>query len=115
MARAGNVDKQSLRGFLQMVEADYPDEILRISGEVDPRLEMTAVAFELERAGKNRVIILEQPKGFKIPVIMNVAANRRLLAACLGVGPNNLPTAFHERGCWRENVTYLGMLLAWRQ
>ena len=25
MARAGNVDKQSLRGFLQMVEAGFPE------------------------------------------------------------------------------------------
>ena len=85
MARTGNVDKQSLRGFLQMVEAVFPDEMLRIGGEVDPRLEMTTVAFELERVGKNPVIIFENPKGFKIPVVMNVAANRRLLAACLGV------------------------------
>jgi 2,5-furandicarboxylate decarboxylase 1 len=58
---------------------------------------MTSIAFELERAGKNPVIVFENPKGSKIPVIMNVAANRRLLAACLGVEQNDLPTAFRER------------------
>src|SRR6185437_10566039 len=95
--RADNVDTQSLRGFLKMVERDYPDQILRVSGSVDPRFEMTSVVFELERAGKNPVVIFEKPTGFNIPVVTNVAANRRLLAACLGVEPGELPTAFRER------------------
>lgn len=73
--RADNVDTQSLRGFLKMVERDYPDEILRVSGAVDPRFEMTSVVFELERAGKNPVVIFEKPAGFNIPVVTNVAAN----------------------------------------
>src|SRR6516225_2745460 len=114
MARAGNVDKQSLRGFLQMVEADFPEEILRIGGEVDPRLEMTSVAFELERAGKNPVIVFENPKGFKIPVVMNVAANRRLLAACFHAEPNDLPTAFRER-CQKYIPCELVSEAAWNE
>jgi UbiD family decarboxylase len=94
---ADNVDTQSLRGFLKMVETDYPDQLLRISKAVDLRLEMTSVVFELERAGKNPVVIFERPGGFNIPVVTNVAANRRLLAACLGVEQSQLPTAFRER------------------
>src|SRR5215469_2398699 len=89
--RADNVDTQSLRGFLKMVEADYPDQLLRISKAVDLRFEMTSVVFELERAGKNPVVIFEKPAGFNIPVVTNVAANRRLLAACLGVELYQLP------------------------
>ena len=57
--RADNVDTQSLRGFLKMVETDYPDQLLRISKAVDLRLEMTSVVFELEHAGKNPVVIFE--------------------------------------------------------
>jgi|307.fasta_scaffold18484_2 UbiD family decarboxylase len=95
--RADNVDTQSLRGFLKMVETDYPDQLLRVSESVDLRLEMTSVVFELERAGKNPVVIFERPGGFNIPVVTNVAANRRLLAACLGVEQSQLPTAFRER------------------
>ena len=95
--RADNVDTQSLRGFLKMVETDYPDQLLRISEAVDLRLEMTSVVFELERAGKNPVVIFERPGGFNIPVVTTVAANRRLLAACLGVEQSQLPTAFRER------------------
>jgi 2,5-furandicarboxylate decarboxylase 1 len=94
---ADNLDRQSLRGFLHMVEADYPDELLRISQPVDLRFDMTAIVFELERLGKNPVVVLEHVGGGEIPVVVNVAANRRLLAACLGVAPRELPTAFRER------------------
>jgi len=94
---ADNVDTQSLRGLLKMVETAYPDQLLRISKAVDLRLEMTSVVFELERAGKNPVVIFERPGGFNISVVTNVAANRRLLAACLGVEQSQLPTAFRER------------------
>ena len=48
---------------------------------------MTATAFESERAGKKPVVLLEKINGFKIPVITNVVANRKLLAACLNVDP----------------------------
>ena len=97
LGRMGNVDVQSLRGFVQMVESDYPDEILRIKHPIDSRFDMTSIVFELERAGRNPVVIFENPAGHTLPVITNVAANRRLLAACLGVDPANLPAAFRER------------------
>jgi 2,5-furandicarboxylate decarboxylase 1 len=94
---ADNLDRQSLRGFLRMVEAEYPDELLRIQQPVNPQFDMTSIVFELDRAGKNPVVVLEQVEGYDIPVVTNVAANRRLLAACLGVDPRELPTAFRER------------------
>ncbi len=92
-----NLDRQSLRGFLHMVETEYPEEFLRIQQPIDPRFDMTAIVFELERSGKNPVVVLEQVAGYDMPVVTNVAANRRLLAACLGVDPRDLPTAFRER------------------
>jgi UbiD family decarboxylase len=95
--RARNVDSQSLRGFLRMVETNYPDELVRIREPVNPRFDMTALVFELERSGKNPVVLLESVAGYDMPVVTNVAANRRLLAACLGVDVRDLPTAFRER------------------
>src|SRR5712671_668915 len=97
MPYTANLDNQSLRGFLQMVEAEYPEELLRISQPVDTRLEMTAIVFELERAGKSPVIIFQNPTANGMPVITNVAGNRKLLAACLGVDSKELPAAFRER------------------
>jgi 2,5-furandicarboxylate decarboxylase 1 len=91
-----NFDNQSLRGFLAMVEADHPAELLRINAPVDTRFDMTAIAFELDRADRNPVIVFEKgANGMK--VVTNVAANRTLLAACLGVTPADLPATFRER------------------
>jgi 2,5-furandicarboxylate decarboxylase 1 len=92
-----NLDKQSLRGFLHMVETEYPDELLRIRDPIDARFDMTSIVFELERRGKSPVVVLEKVKGYDMPVVTNVAANRRLLAACLGVDPRDLPAAFRDR------------------
>ena len=97
MRRMDNLDRQSLRGFLHMVENEYPDELLRIRQTVESRFEMTAIVYELERSNKNPVVILEKINGYEMPVVANVAANRRLLAACLGVDPRDLPSAFRER------------------
>ena len=99
---ASNADNQSLRSFLSMVETEHPDELLRIRQPVDTRFDMTAVVYELERVGKSPVIIFENPHHSAnaangMPVVTNVAGNRKLLAACLGVGVDNLPGAFRER------------------
>src|SRR5258705_7503826 len=89
--------RQSLRGFLSMVERDFPEELLRIRNPVRTHLDITSLVFELERAGKSPVVIYENIEGHTMPVVTNVCGNRKLLAACLGVEPANLPTAFRER------------------
>jgi UbiD family decarboxylase len=94
---ADNLDQQSLRGFLHMVETKHPDQLLRITEPIDPRFDMTAIVFELERLGKNPVVLIQHVDGYDMPLITNVAANRQLLAASLGVDPRDLPNAFRER------------------
>lgn len=90
-------DQQSLRGFLEMVERDYPEEFLRIKVPVSTQLDMTSIIFELEHAGKSPVVVYENVEGHTMPVVTNIAGNRRLLAACLGVPQPDLPSAFRER------------------
>jgi len=90
-------DPQSLRGFLEMVERDYPEEFLRIKVPVSTQLDMTSIIFELEHAGKSPVVVYENVEGHTMPVVTNIAGNRRLLAACLGVPQPDLPSAFRER------------------
>ena len=58
--RTANIDNQSLRGFLGMVERDYPDEIVRIREPVDIRFDITSLVFELERAGRSPVVVYEK-------------------------------------------------------
>jgi 2,5-furandicarboxylate decarboxylase 1 len=90
-------DKQSLRGFLRMVERDFPEEFLRIRAPVRPQLDITSLVFELERGGRSPVVVYENVEGHTMPVVTNIAGNRRLLAACLGVRTDELPVAFRER------------------
>lgn len=94
---AADTMRQSLRGFLAMVERDFPDEILRIRTPVRTRLDITSLIFELERAGRSPVVVYENVEGHTMPVVTNTAGNRKLLAACLGVEVADLPTAFRER------------------
>lgn len=94
---ADEVGRQSLRGFLSMVERDFPEELLRIRAPVRPNLDITSLVFELERSGRSPVVVYENVEGHTMPVVTNIAGNRKLLAACLGVKPADLPVAFRER------------------
>jgi len=109
-----NVDNQSLRGFLRMVESGFPDEIVRIREPVGRGSETTALVYELERAGKSPVVVFENIDGGKIPLVTNIAANRKLLAACLGVTAHELPTAFRER-CQRYIPCEVVKEAAWNE
>jgi 2,5-furandicarboxylate decarboxylase 1 len=91
------MDRQSMRGFLAMVERQYPDELLRIATPVKRELDITATVFELERAGRSPIVIFENVEGSDMPVVTNIAGNRRLIAAALGVEPSALATTFRER------------------
>ena len=93
------MDEQGLRGFLRMVERDHPQELLRIKAPVKADRDITSLVFELENAGRSPVVVYENVEGYSMPVVTNIAGNRRLLAACLGVSPADLPThsRFHRR------------------
>ena len=91
------VDKQGLRGFLKQVEEENPDQLLRISAEVSTHLDITSTVLELERHGRSPVVVFENVEGHTMPVVTNIAGNRTLLAAALGVDQGELPTAFRDR------------------
>ena len=91
------MDRQSMRGFLAMVERQYPDQLVRIAAPVKRELDITATVYELERAGRSPVVIFENVEGFDMPVVTNIAGNRRLIAAALGVEPSTLAATFRER------------------
>ena len=88
---------QSLRGFIELVERDFPDDIVRVAEPVRRELDITSTVFELERAGRSPIVVFENVEGFDMPVVTNVAGNRLLLAAALGVEPDQLPAAYRTR------------------
>jgi 2,5-furandicarboxylate decarboxylase 1 len=92
-----DLDKQSLRGFLAQLEKELPEELLRIQEPVRTHLDVTSLVYELERLGKSPVVVFENIEGHTMPVVTNIAGNRKVLALALGVAPLDLPTAFRER------------------
>ena len=88
---------QSLRAFVRSVEERFPEELLRIREPVSTQLDMTSALYELERIGKSPVVIYENVEGYDMPVVTNIAGNRKLLAECLGVTVPELPAAFRKR------------------
>src|SRR5215207_2626726 len=109
-----NSDAQSMRGYLSMLDREYPDEIVRIKQPVDMHFSTTSVVFELERAGKSPVVVFEQVGNAGMPIVTNIAASRKLLAACLGVPPPDLATAFRER-CQRYIPCEVVKEAAWEE
>ncbi|MEA3153276.1 MAG: hypothetical protein QOK44_865 [Betaproteobacteria bacterium] len=107
-------ERQTLRGYLNMVERDFPEELLRIRVPVRTHLDITSLVFELERVGKSPVVVYENVEGHTMPVVTNIAGNRRLLAACLGVKPEDLPTAFRER-CQKYIPCEVVKTAAWQE
>jgi 2,5-furandicarboxylate decarboxylase 1 len=91
------MDTQSMRGFLAMVERQYPEELVRVSTPVRRELDITSTVFELERAGRSPVVVFEDVEGSDMQVVTNIAGNRRLIAAAMGVEPSALAATFRER------------------
>jgi 2,5-furandicarboxylate decarboxylase 1 len=109
-----DAEKQSLRGFIAQVEKAYPCEILRIKEPVRTHLDMSSLVFELERMGRSPVVMFENVEGRQMPVITNVAGNRKLLALALGVAAADLPSAFRER-CARYTPVEVVEKAAWQE
>lgn len=92
-----DLDHQALRGYLRFAETNFPEEVLRIRSPVNPKIDTTAVCFELERVGKNPIVIFEKVVGHDMPIVTNISSNRRLIAASLGVSTAELALAYRER------------------
>jgi 2,5-furandicarboxylate decarboxylase 1 len=106
-------DNQSMRAYLAMVERDYPDQIVRIRTPVRRDLDITSAVFELAGMGRSPVLIFENVEGSPLPVVTNLTGNRRLLAAALGVRPEDLPAAYRER-CQRYQPVALVDAAPWQ-
>jgi len=83
-------DNQDLRAFLTRYEADFPERVVRITREVALDYESVAVAFELDKRKESPLLIFENVRGSRFPVLMNLYSARDRYAAALGVKPEDL-------------------------
>jgi UbiD family decarboxylase len=81
----------SLSDFLKQLS---PDEVLEIVEPVDLDYLPTALVLELEKRQRAPVIWLEQPKGFDMPVVSNLFADRGRIARMAGVAPGQFNAAW---------------------
>jgi 2,5-furandicarboxylate decarboxylase 1 len=94
--KAGHMG-QDLRGYLERVRQAQPEDFLVVSKEVDPAYELTAIVAKLEREAKKRPILLfENVKGTRFPVVTNLHASRSRLALALNVPAQELQRAYLE-------------------
>jgi UbiD family decarboxylase len=82
---------QDLRSYLDVLKRKRPDDLVIVSREIDPAWEITALVVKLERELKRRpVLLLEQVRGTRFPVLTNLHASRARLALALGAAPDAL-------------------------
>src|SRR5215468_1391751 len=86
---------QDLRGYLDLIKRQKPDELVIVSKEVDPAYEITALVVKLERERRRRpVIVFEHVRGSRFPVITNLHASRSRLAMAMGAEPRAMLGAY---------------------
>src|SRR5436309_12920342 len=80
---------QDLRSYLDTVKRRKSDEFQVISRPIDPAYEITALVVKLEKERRKRpVLLVEDVKGTRFPVLTNVHASRSRLAAALTCAPD---------------------------
>src|SRR2546422_6304760 len=86
---------QDLRSYLDTVKRRKSDEFQVISRPIDPAYEITALVVKLEKERRKRpVLLFENVKGTKFPVLTNVHASRPRLAAAMNVPPEETQTTY---------------------
>ncbi len=89
--------QKDLRHFLQSLEAQGPEEFIRVKKEISPRYEATALLFELEHQGKFPAVYFEKIRGYSSPAVANLHATRKRLALALETDEANLVEEYRKR------------------
>jgi UbiD family decarboxylase len=88
---------KDLRRFIAELEASSPEDVARVTEQISPRYEMSAVLTHLEKRKRFPLLIFENPNNGQAPVVINAQASRRLMSIALQCKPEELGHAFSER------------------
>jgi UbiD family decarboxylase len=64
-----------LRGFFEYLEKEHPEQVVRISREVDPKFGVSASSNGSSATANFPLVIFENVKGSKIPLVANMHAS----------------------------------------
>jgi 2,5-furandicarboxylate decarboxylase 1 len=88
---------KDLRSFMADLKSKYPEELVYVKREVDPDLELCGVLRKLQEGNRYPATVFEKVKGTSMPVISNVMASRKLLAAAFGTTEAQLMYEYAKR------------------
>ena len=89
--------QQDVRAFVAELERQQPGSVLRIAEPVSIEYDVQAIALELERRRRFPVVLFEHVTGFDTPIVSNLMASRRTLAAALAVDEGALAPEYARR------------------
>ena len=83
-----------LRSFLDKLEKNTPELIVRVDREVEPRWELSSVQKRLQADGDLPVMVFERVAGHQIPVVTNLFSTKKHLALALDTTPERVIELF---------------------
>jgi 2,5-furandicarboxylate decarboxylase 1 len=85
-----------LRGFIDFLDREHPDQIIRITREVDPKFGVSGILERLEKDERFPLVIFENIKGSDIPLVANMHASFERLRLALGMTDGDLKAFLTE-------------------
>ena len=92
-----------LHGFIEFLDAEHPDQIIRITKEVDPKFEISGIVERLEKDGRFPLVIFENVRGSKIPLVANMHASFDRLRLALGMNEGGIKEFVTECAARQDN------------
>ncbi|MDA1324053.1 MAG: UbiD family decarboxylase [Proteobacteria bacterium] len=92
-----------LHGFIEFLDAEHPDQIVRITKEVDPKFEVSGIVERLEKDGRFPLVIFENVRGSKIPLVANMHASFERLRLALGMTEGGIKEFVAECAVRQDN------------
>ena len=85
-----------LRSFIDTLEKNAPELLVRVDREVDPRWELSAVQKRLQADRELPVLVFDRVAGYKMPVVTNLFATKKHLALALDTTPERVIEHFGD-------------------
>ena len=76
---------KDLHSYLEFLEKNHPEHVFHVTREVNPEFEVTGIIAKLEKEKRFPVVVFDNVKGSKIPVIINMHADFSRLAMSIGL------------------------------
>lgn len=96
---------KDLRTFISECEERLPKEFIRVTKEVDPKYEISAIVKKFDLLGKHPLLFFKRVKGYDMPVVCNTDRTLSKYGLALDVPPDEVQD-FYDRSegeCVRLN------------